>query len=194
MKEENELNPMKALRQNLKKTQQIFADEAGIGKSTVSHIESGMLGISASIQKKVAKRYHLYSDWYQSSNYKPKPSFREIEKMLWQYINQNIKDEQVASDIFIAIKEIINIKSLSGEEQKTYIRYIHEIMNDLKYIAKDAKSYIKKEFFFASVDNAQKIADDVISLFGFEVSENIELPGTVKFVETDMVEIKIDFS
>ena len=173
MKEDIEIiNPMRELRQNLKKTQQVFAKEVGIGKSTVSHIESGIVEISAPIQKKIAKKYQLYNDWYQSHNYKEKPTFREMEKMLWLYIKLNIKDEQVASDIFITIKAVINIKGLSGEEQKTYIRYIHEIMKDIKNISEDAKSYIKKEVCLVSSDNAQKISDDIMSLYGLAIEKS----------------------
>nr|WP_294487017.1 helix-turn-helix transcriptional regulator [uncultured Anaerosporobacter sp.] len=173
MKERKLINPMKELRLELKKTQQVFAKEVNIGKSTVSHIESGKIGISAPVQKKIAVKYHLYNDWYQSRNYKPKPSFRDIEKMLYQYIKHNIKDEQIASDIFITLKEVININNLSGEEQKTYIRYINDIMKDVKNISEVAKLYISKQPILVSGEIAHKIFVDVMSLYGIKMDELI---------------------
>lgn len=189
MNEKELINPMKELRLELKKTQQVFAKEVKIGKSTVSHIESGKIGISASVQKKIAIKYHLYSDWYQSRNYKPKLRFREIEKMLYQYIKHNIKDEQIASDIFITLKEVININNLSGEEQKTYLRYINEIMKDVKNISEDAKLYISKQPILVSAENAHKIFVDVMSLYGINMDELI---GPVRLEVSEPEELKFE--
>ena len=190
MKEDKEMiNPMKELRQILMKTQQIFAKEVGIGKSTVSHNELGIVEISDTIQKSVAKKYNLNNNWYQRRNYTPKPNFQEIEKFFLYYIRHNIKDEQVASDILIAIKEMINIKYLSEEERKTYIRYIRGIMDDVKNISEDAKSYISKKRDTMSSDNAYKFFSDVISIYD-GILTDLKQPININLTESEDVMLK----
>jgi transcriptional regulator with XRE-family HTH domain len=188
------INPMKELRESLGLTQQEFAKKADISKSLVMKIESGEQEITGKTKNLVRDSFNLNNDWFQEIDYNKKVDISAAEENIIEYIKKSINYERGARAIYFILKEVFDTTGLTEEERKTYIQYMFQIIMNLRSISKDAKSFIRKELFIPTNDNAQKIVNDIMNLYGDDINKNIEFPGIVEVNITDEDEQKFDFS
>lgn len=186
-------NVIKELRKYKGLTQKVFAMIVDINISTVKKLESGAMPLTTKMENMIRKAFDLNDNWVDDYNFEDKEKFQGPDALIWQYISDSIGNKKIAKDIFLSLKEVINIESLNKQEREIYIPYINRIMMDLKKIAADAKKHVRNIETVNPIDNARHIANDCIKLPGYDIKKHIKNPKGIPLFDWEIESEKLEY-